>query len=119
MAKSNQSKRLKTTLELIDDSHIISPNSGVDTSLISHTDTTAMDSLDEEAVTINNRIPRLYWQLLRLTDGFEKAGEADALIEGLLFIVTTTCPPWTISIQLPMTTFYLNILLSVVLPLKV
>jgi hypothetical protein len=28
-----------------------------------------------------------------LTDGFEKAGEADALIEGLLFIVTTTCPP--------------------------
>jgi hypothetical protein len=40
MAKSNQSKRLKTTSELIDDSHIISPNSGVDTPLISHTDAT-------------------------------------------------------------------------------
>ena len=26
-------------------------------------------------------------------DGFEKAGEADALIEGILFIFTTTCSP--------------------------
>jgi len=48
MAKSNQSKRLKTTSELIDDSHIISPNSGVETPLISHADTTAMDSLQLE-----------------------------------------------------------------------
>jgi len=26
-------------------------------------------------------------------DRFEKAGEADALIEGILYIFTTTCPP--------------------------
>jgi hypothetical protein len=28
-----------------------------------------------------------------LTDGLEKAGEAVALIEGILFIFTTTCLP--------------------------
>ena len=75
---------------------------------------------NKEAVTTNNRIVRLQWLQLQLTDGLEKAEEADALIEGILYIFTTTCPPpWTELIQLPMTTFYLNIPVSVVLPLNV
>ena len=30
---------------------------------------------------------------MQLTDGLEKAEEADARIEGILYIFTTTCPP--------------------------
>jgi len=47
MARTNQSKRLKTTSELISDSHMISPHLRVETPRISHTDTTA-DSLQLE-----------------------------------------------------------------------
>ena len=47
MARTNQSKRLKTTLELINDSHMILPHLRVETPRISHTDTTA-DSLQLE-----------------------------------------------------------------------
>jgi hypothetical protein len=47
MARTNQSKRLKTTSELISDSHMISPHLRVETPRISHTDTT-VDSLQLE-----------------------------------------------------------------------